>query len=157
MVLVDLGSMVQIHFEISGFGCFECETWKISPMKIFEVNDLSPRFMMDERSRYSSKLRVSGVSNVKHEKSPGGKSLKWIICCHVSPLMDGLDLLWDFGSSILRDFRMFLLGKLPKWKSSKYMICRRMSWLMNDPYSLRKSGFRKFQMWSMNISRRKII
>jgi hypothetical protein len=30
----------------------------------------------DQGSRFTSDFRASGVSNVKHEKSPGGKSLK---------------------------------------------------------------------------------
>jgi hypothetical protein len=34
----------------------------------------------------------------------------------MSRLMDGLDLLQDFGSSVLRDFRMFVLGKLSEVK-----------------------------------------
>jgi hypothetical protein len=97
-----LGSMVQIHFGLSGFECFEHETWKTS-----EVNDLSTHVMMDEWPRFSLEVRVSGVPNVKPEKSPKGKSPKWNICCHVSPLMDRLDLLWDFESLSLWDFWMW--------------------------------------------------
>jgi len=44
--------------------------------KISLVNDLSPCVMMDEWSRFTSNVWVSGVSNVKNEKPPGRKSLK---------------------------------------------------------------------------------
>jgi hypothetical protein len=74
--------------------------------KISEVKNMFPCVMMDERSRFSLEVWVSGFSNVKHEKSPKGKSSKWKICFHVSPLMDGLDLLRDFGSLALQSFRM---------------------------------------------------
>jgi hypothetical protein len=69
IVLVDMGSMVQIHFRLLGFGCFKCETCKISWRKILEVNDLSPRVVTNEWSIFSSDIQVSGVSNVEHEKS----------------------------------------------------------------------------------------
>jgi hypothetical protein len=49
---------------------------KISWIKIFEVNDLSPRVMMDEKSIFSSEVWALGFSNVKPEKYPRGKSLK---------------------------------------------------------------------------------
>jgi hypothetical protein len=38
--------------------------------KISEVNDLLPRVVADERSRFTSKIRASGVSNVKREDLP---------------------------------------------------------------------------------------
>jgi hypothetical protein len=38
---------------------------------------------------------------------------------HVSPLMYGPDSFQEFRSLALREFQMFVLGKLPKRKSSK--------------------------------------
>jgi hypothetical protein len=42
-------------------------------------------------------LRTSGKSNLKTHLP-----LKFVDFCHVSPLMDGPDLLWDFRTSTLR-------------------------------------------------------
>jgi hypothetical protein len=64
MILVDLRSMVYIQFKIPSFESFKCCGLEISRRKIAEVNDLSPCVVTDERSRFTSKFRASGVSNV---------------------------------------------------------------------------------------------
>jgi hypothetical protein len=58
-------------------------------------------------------LGSSGVSNVKREYLPR-KITEVTFFFHMSPLMYGPDSLQDFGSLALREFRMFVLGKLPK-------------------------------------------